>query len=183
MKSNEEFKAFYQAALLPIMKEIEADRKKLIWKMMPFFVLGYPVLFTFIGCFAYIIIQNKTNPGFEDTPEGQFVFLLAGGCFYGGGLIGFIYWLFNRFSFSKKIGAIKHRFKVEVISKMVKFVDESLHYEPHTGISHEEYEQSKIFITEVDRYHCEDMVSGKLGSTAMRFSEVHSEKKTQTQKH
>ncbi len=180
MKTNEEFKAFYQATLLPIMKEIEVDRKKLMWKMLPFFVLGYPVLFTLIGCFAYIIIQSKTNPGFEDTPEGQFVFLLAGGCFYGGGLIGFIYWLFNRFSFKKKIGAIKHRFKMEVISKMVKLVDESLHYEPHTGISHGEYEQSKIFITTVDRYHCEDMVSGKLGSTAIRFSEVHSEKRTQS---
>ena len=72
------------------------------------------------------------------------------------------------------------RFKSEVIAKMVKFVDESLYYSAEGCITQSEYHQSKLFLTGVDRYSGDDLVSGTIGKTTIRFSEVHSEYKTQT---
>ncbi len=181
MKSNEDFQAFYQTALLPIMMEIEADRKKLMRKMKPFLIISLPFLITAIGGITYSIFQTERSEANRDNPVVGLTLLAGIGALLCTLLIGFIYWLFYRFSFSKKIDAIKHRFKGDVINKMVKFVDESLHYEPQRGISQGDYQQSRIFVTNVDRYHSEDMVSGKLGSTAIRFSEVHSEKRIQRQ--
>jgi hypothetical protein len=60
---------------------------------------------------------------------------------------------------------------------MVKFVDENLNYFPTDGVSQSLYQQSKIYLDRIDSYHCEDLISGKFGNTAIRFSEVHSQRK------
>lgn len=80
--------------------------------------------------------------------------------------------------FSKKF---RTKFKSEVIQKIVLFIDDKLNYRPAGGISESNFRNSNIFLTDVDRYKCEDEVSGMLGATRFEFSEVHAEyKKTET---
>ena len=63
-------------------------------------------------------------------------------------------------------------FKDTIIPKIVAFVDERLHYDKTGSVSREEFIASHLFNDRVDQYHGEDLVSGTLGETAIRFSEV-----------
>ena len=176
MKSDSEFQSFYQSALVPILTTLDGDRKKIVRSMRPFLVLFIIFLIATIAGFA-ISSNMNTDVYSGDTSTVQFfvkVTMVATGCMF---ITLGLYGLFYFFSFSKKIAELKHRFKGDVISKMVKFADESLQYDSHRGISQGEYKQSHIFPEKFDRYGSEDMVSGKLGSTAIRFSEVHAEYK------
>lgn len=179
MKSNEEFKAFYETSLLPTMMVLEEDRKRIIRKMKPFLFIFLFFLIITVGSLVSSNQMHNPDDYSSDNELAQFLAIVGVGALGCSLLILIIYGLVFSFSLSKKIKDLKYRFKGDVISKMVKFVDESLHYEHQRGISHGEYQQSKIFVTNVDRYHSEDMVSGKLGSTAIRFSEVHSERKVE----
>lgn len=158
MKSPEEFKSFYDTALAPSLQQLEVERKKLVRRFFLFIIV--PVIASVAGLFfARIEIQ-------------VYIILVVISGIIGGGL----FYAFNR----KSIKAMKIRFKGEVIAKMVKFVDESLYYSADSRITQSEYFQSKLFLTDVDRYSGDDLVSGTIGKTSIRFSEVHSEYKTES---
>lgn len=72
------------------------------------------------------------------------------------------------------------RFKGEIIAEVVRFISPDLRYQPGAMISRDAYVGSGIFPKEPHRYNGEDYVSGKVGATALRFSEIHSEYKTET---
>jgi len=74
----------------------------------------------------------------------------------------------------------KNRFKQEVVGAALKSVDQSLTFEPHNGISELEFVNSQLFSTTPDRYHTEDLISGKHEKTSFCFAEVHAEYKTET---
>ena len=86
------------------------------------------------------------------------------------------------------IGAMAHYlsrnyvsgFKAGVIANIVKFIDESLTYRPNACMPHAVFKGSKIFQHSADRYRGDDWVSGKVGATALEFSEIHAEYKTET---
>lgn len=75
----------------------------------------------------------------------------------------------------------KSRFKQEVIGATLKTIDQNITFEPQNGISEAEFIQSQLFTTSPDRYHTEDLVSGKDEKTSFYFAEVHAEYKTETQ--
>ena len=81
----------------------------------------------------------------------------------------------------EKTGLYKNRFKNEVIGAALSAVDPSLTLSPYEGISESEFRSSQLFTTSPDRYHTEDLVSGKAGKTSFYFAEVHAEYKTETQ--
>lgn len=81
----------------------------------------------------------------------------------------------------EKIGLYKNRFKNEVIGAALSSVDPSLIIDPYKGILEAEFRFSQLFSTNPDRYHTEDLVSGKAGKTSFYFAEVHAEYKTETQ--
>lgn len=174
MKSESEFRAFYETALLPTLQELEVDRKKIVQGMRPFLFL----FLIFLTGFVYYLISTQGR----DVEPGDSQLEVLIGMICGAGmfltLIG--YGLVYYFGFRKKIRTLRGRFKKEIVSRMVKFVDESLQYFPEGGISQNEYNISKIFLSRVDRYASEDMISGTLGKTAIRFSEVHSQIKVET---
>jgi hypothetical protein len=87
------------------------------------------------------------------------------------GAAGYFFW------YRPKWRDFRSRFKTEVIARIVKFTGEHLEYNPTEGISRIEFLQSNIFDWAGDRFLSEDLVSGKVGSTAIRFSEVHSQRK------
>lgn len=157
MKSPENFRSFYDSKMVPALQELDLDRKKLVNKSIKFTFI--PLILSLIAVF------------FLDRMEGQFRFLIV----LISGVLGAI--LFYGFNY-KKIRELKMRFKSEVIAKMVKFIDESLHYEPFASITETQYRQSKLFLTGVDRYEGDDYVGGSVGQTRIEFSEIHSEYKT-----
>jgi hypothetical protein len=183
MRSDSEFRSFYHSDLLPVLESLEAERKKLI-KMLYFFglvIVGVVILSIAISFFsdepARPVVQQSP---YQNNGGPQQVELKSPGTFNGiilmaaiGGL-GYFFW------FTPKTKDLKRRFKEDVISKMVTFVDASLRYEPNNGIHQREYELSKIFLQRVDRFMCDDLVSGKLGETAIRFSEVHTQRRDQS---
>jgi len=71
------------------------------------------------------------------------------------------------------------RFKSEIIAEVVRFISPTLQYEPGSLISQSIYMGSGIFQKQPDRYKGEDMVAGTVGATALRFSEIHSQYKTE----
>jgi hypothetical protein len=68
----------------------------------------------------------------------------------------------------------------EVIGAIARFVDPSLRFEPKGHVSRSEFKESGLFRTDTDRYNGEDLFEGRIGSTDLRFSEVHAEYKTTT---
>ncbi|MBX0326485.1 DUF3137 domain-containing protein, partial [Oscillochloris sp. ZM17-4] len=71
-------------------------------------------------------------------------------------------------------------FKSEVIARLARVIDPDLSYIPGGGISQREFADSGIYRHRIDRYRAEDHFSGRVGTTAFRFSEVHAEYKTTT---
>ena len=70
--------------------------------------------------------------------------------------------------------------KPRVINRIVKAVHPDLTYKPTGGIAATEFIGTRIFNERVDRYGCEDEVSGWIGKTQLRCSEVLAEHKTET---
>jgi hypothetical protein len=172
--------------MLPVLEGLEAERKK----------LTKPVYLFILAVIAILVIRiaigvTSDEPAVEITPAddhngaigpqestsnssggGFFDVILLGG---GIGALGYFFW------FVPRRNALKSRYKREAIGSLVKFIGPDLEYQPQQGISRDEYVQSGIFLTGGDVYTCEDLVSGKMGSTAIRFSEVHAQAKQTTQ--
>lgn len=56
-------------------------------------------------------------------------------------------------------------------------IDERLALTPHSGILRSEFQASGLYAKTPDRYRTEDLVAGVLGQTAVRFADVHAERK------
>jgi len=71
-------------------------------------------------------------------------------------------------------------FKEEVIKKMMIGIDERLNYQPIQSVNLDEYYFSQLFKKRVDRHNGEDLIEATIDKTTLRFSELHTEHKTQT---
>jgi len=98
--------------------------------------------------------------------------ILVVGCVLGALAAGLVWWLLTR-------GFVPD-FKSQVIAEIVRFYDPGLRYSPSGFISEELFRASGIFRQSIDRYRGEDCVEGVLDKTAIRFSELHAEHKTET---
>jgi len=76
--------------------------------------------------------------------------------------------------------AFASAFKARVIGPVVSAFNPTFRYAPADGISREAFRAAGIFQHRIDRYRCEDLVQGRVGQTAVRFSEVHAEYKTES---
>ncbi len=181
MKSNEEFLAFYRSALLPGLETLDAERTKMVtyikWFIAVVIVLLLVILiiniFTDTPIIDVVAVDGQGKP-LQGQPEaksnGGFQLILVSGAI---GALGYYFW------FIPKRKELEARLKTEAMGKMVKFVDERLQYNHHQGISQGEYQQSKIFVPKVNRYSSDGLISGTFGSTAIRFSMIHSEEEIQ----
>lgn len=79
-----------------------------------------------------------------------------------------------------KVKPIKATFKNEVVANIVKYIDESLEYNPSGYIARGHFSRSLLFRNKIDRYKGDDFVKGKIGKTDIEFSEIHAEYKTTT---
>jgi hypothetical protein len=152
-----QFQAFYQAELLPHLQELENSRKQVMSRVATAGIAtGVPTGIAVVAVLAY-----APHPAISLIP-----FVV--------GLI--IWWIFyTRFS-----SAWIAEFKDSIIGRIVKFIDPGLNYDRKGCIPESVYWQSSIFLKDPDRYRGEDLVYGKVGQTEIKFSEVHSEYKTQS---
>lgn len=152
MKSPEAFKSFYDTSLLPVLRQIEADRKKIVSAIF-LYALGAIALavpaFIFLGGPWFVV-----------------PLIIAGLVFF--------------FKYREQISLHQMRFKNDVIAKMITFIDPSLKYEPTNYIGEQDYRRSKLFLGDFNRYCGDDLIHGTLGKTSICFSELHTELETTT---
>lgn len=157
MRTAAEFEQFYQTSLRPVLEDMEAIRKKTVSRVLLTGAISLILaLLIFIG---FATTGNKGN--------GMYILIVV--CLAGG--VGI---------YSIIAGRYKADFKTKLIGPMISFFDPGLRYDPDGCILEEEFASSGVFRHAVDRYNGHDLVEGILGKTAVRFSEVEAEYKTES---
>jgi len=148
MKSLE---AFYQSDLLPDLEKLE-NRRLTVKKK---FTLAIVIFVSLNLVFFFVAGKFSLNA----------IFLLM--FLFFSGIIIFFGW------YIKYYREYRAGFKDAVIPKIVGFVDQRLHYDKSGMVAKKDFVASHLFNDMPDEYHGDDLVSGTLGETAIRFSEVH----------
>ncbi len=158
MKSPTDFENYFSNLLTPLLELLEVERKNVVttfWSAITYSVLFIPALIPFF------MFQN---PWFLVILVLPFLLLIKRLTIY-----------------QKAKDQYVKNFKQQVISGMVKQVNEKLTYEPEFSISTGEYAGSQIFNQRIDRFKGGDLISGQLEKTSIRFSELwHEEKHVST---
>lgn len=154
MNPAERFQQFYQSELHPLLGELEATRKQ---------VMTRAILRALITGVSIIAIGLTIG---LNTPMAALGVVLP---FAGVALAMYI--------FLKSTEGYVAKFKQNVIGRIVQFVDPGLSYNKDGCIPESVFRGSQIFPTP-HRYRGEDLVWGKIGQTAMQFSEVVAENQT-----
>lgn len=147
MQSQESFRAFYDATLLPVLTELEAERQMLVRNFWLFMAGALVVAF----------------------PLFAFVHPIAGAAPV---IIAFIAYYVK---YGRIISEKKNRFKREVIGKTVTFLHANLSYDHTRCIDKATYFKSKLYLDNISRYNGDDLVSGVVGKTSIRFCELHTQ--------
>ena len=152
-----DFAHFYATDLAKELKRLEVVRKAVLGRVMALFVVT-----------GAIVAAAVTL---------DLVYRLTG-------------WLgFAAFALSVSIAAFLYRyltseyvhlFKVNVISKIVVFIDPDLEYWPAGFIERGKFISSRIFERLPDRFRGDDHIRGRIGETDIEFSELHAEYKEDT---
>lgn len=88
-----------------------------------------------------------------------------------------VYYYFSSYRYQVEF---KEEFKNSVITSIIRGVNPNLSYAPNSHVSMTDYHNSRLYERSVDRYKGEDYVEGVVGETKLRFSELHTEYKTET---
>lgn len=70
----------------------------------------------------------------------------------------------------------RHSYKTKIVASIAQA--QGLNYNHLACISRGDYDQSKIFTTRPDRYWGDDLLTGTVGKTGIRFSELHTQYKS-----
>lgn len=70
------------------------------------------------------------------------------------------------------VGDYKLLFKVKLIAPLIKEIDETLVYKPQAKIDEKTFMNSQIFMNNLASYTGDDLVTGKLGSVDISFSDI-----------
>ena len=144
MNTYSNFREFYDTKLLPDLKILDRERKQ----------VDRRVLLIILIAIVLIIVVGSLFHG-SGTSYFQILF----------GVLAFI-------AISLVSKKYRQNFKNKIVQKITAFVDESLVYSPEGYVSREEFTNSGIFQKYCNRYNGEDHFKGKLGKTAIEFSEV-----------
>ncbi len=160
---EKDFKAFYEQKLVPDLQLLEADRLEAVSKIKRIRRILLPIVATVtVATIAYSLIKNGDL--FFLIPVIIFIWVPA-----------FIFYIVKRVGYAKPY---EKDFKKRIMPALVRFIDDSLSFDPEGKIDRETYNKSGIFRQTIARYDGEDLVKGKLGATEIRFSEIHTEYKT-----
>ena len=148
--------------LRPHLQGFEDYRTKMIAKTLErkLLILAYVVFLILVAGFAI-------NQRIEPPIAIEFIFFII--------VIIFIALLAYHQS---AIEDYRGEFKSKIIDAMVKAINPKLNYAKDRCISQNEFYESGIFTTGIDRYKGEDWVKGRIGETYFEFSEIHAEYKS-----
>ncbi len=150
------FRELYSTTLIPKLTELDKTRKSILALIKKHILISLVPL----CIFGYISVLYE-NP----IPIGIVLVACIGLAF---------------FTINPLWSSYYSAFKQQVIKQIIHFIDDTLTYSPSDCISRSRFEECGIFRTHIDRYRGDDLVTGKIGSTDMKFSEVHAEYKTIT---
>ena len=150
------FRELYLTNLIPKLTELDKTRKSILDLIKKHILISLVPL----CIFGYISVLYQTP-----IPIGIVVVVSIGYAFY---------------KINPLWSSYYSRFKQQVIKQIIHFIDDTLIYSPSDCIRRDRFEECGIFRTHIDRYNGDDLVTGKIGSTDMKFSEVHAEYKTTT---
>jgi len=153
MKTLTELEEFYRATLLADLQALEQQRMSIVRKVTYVFVGVFG-----LGAVAIFFLMRNVH---HMVPAVAIPLVLC--LLIGAGLCK----LLTR-------GYVLD-FKSTVIEKIIHFIDENLSYSPKSCIPKSTFMLSRIFTTKPNRYKGDDLVSGRIGATRIRFSELKAE--------
>jgi hypothetical protein len=157
MRTIDEFNNFYQQDLYPTLLELEGIRKKIL-------KFNVTVLLSFVFLVTLIVLMVVS----DSIPT-----LVK---WFGGGAAG-VGFLLYAIPGAMRVAKYQfdHRFKKEIIERIIHFISSDLSYDPKGFVSREDFRKSRIFLQKIDRYKGDDYVQGLIDKTHFRFSEIHAE--------
>jgi len=153
LKTLEELRQYYHDVLLPDLTVLEAQRKKVLRKIIIAGAVIVPICIVFS-----VFLKNVAH----------IIIIFSG----------FLWAVFVAF-FAREY--VSH-FKTNIIEKIVKFIGESLVYSKDSYVKQGLFTASCIFKDRVDEYGGDDYVTGMLEETKVQFSEIHAKRVTRDSK-
>ncbi len=157
MKSVDDLQGFYESDLKGSLTTLEVMRKAIV---NLFLAVTAITLVVTLG----VLVAVAANNG---SPFLAFIPLVLG--LVGGGI-----------AVNGKYKTYLNDFKSRIIGPIVRFIDGNLTYTAGGCISEQRFRGSGIYQQGIDRYRGDDLVRGSIGDTALEFSEIHAEYKTET---
>jgi hypothetical protein len=145
------------ARIEPALEQLEQERRGVVNRLLLSVLIAVPC----VGGGAYLLFREMDNVVLA-------IALLAIG------VIGII------IATRGPVRRFRATFKERVMGPLVQSVGEGLSFHAAGSISESEFMACGLFQQSPDRYHGEDLVQGKSGVTAFRFSEVHAEYRTES---
>lgn len=169
MKTENEFRSFYRTTLQPSLLDLNKFRRQTRAKNIRITLL-YILILALLFVIGFVVNRMIYGVWFTESkanvPIILTVIVVILSLFYYFGLIHA-----NRKKFVT-------RYKNDIISSIVQFIDESLLYEAENHVPQREFIASGLFYPKPDRYSGDDCVSGKIDKTKITFSEIHAKYKT-----
>ncbi|MFV0376987.1 MAG: DUF3137 domain-containing protein [Mangrovibacterium sp.] len=155
MDSTSRLAEIYQTQLAPALLALEAERKTVVKRIL----LSTAILL--LGVLFFIVGRGATYA------------IVAGVVIVIGAIISYAF-------ASERYNLYKQAFKNNIVPKVVASIDPSWCYSPQSHISQAEYYQSRLFEKRCDRFKGDDLITGMIGKTDFRLSELHTEYRTVT---
>lgn len=159
MQNDVGLKSFFQNELHDVLKNLESIRKKIAL----FYSFG---IFGFVTFFIQVLlVQDKSisnNITFTILPLACIVMI--------------VFFILGYLRYKK----YKKAFKLKIVTPLIQYLNPTWVYQYENYISQNEYHESKLFRNRVDRYNGDDLVFGTIEKTNFKFSELHTEYKTES---
>jgi len=159
MKTEAEFKHFYETKLSGELKELEIKRLKVAGKVRTILILE---LIIFIIMLVYVIWFRPDKSSSATWQELTGILLIIGSFV----ILGIIFVLASA-GFS---GTFRKKYKENIIAKLVGQISKDLAYFREDKVEFNEFKASRIYDMDIARYKGRDLVTGKLSDISYRFS-------------
>jgi hypothetical protein len=160
MKSISDLTDFYYDELYGDLQELEKERQKIARKLITVFVI--------LGLVAAAIMFAIYNS--------------SGGMHDGIFFVAFAAFAIGAFAMKFMTKDYTQDFKFRIIKPMIHAIEDDLVYRPRECLSETLFKRSGIFKHRIDRYNGNDLVTGTIDGTDLRFSDVHAEYRTKDSK-
>ncbi len=151
MSGEGTLEALYRERLRPVLSRFEETANVWTRRTKPALLVGLP------AAFVWMAVWDHLRP--DSLVAGLPAVVVLG-------WLGIAHYLASR--------GLREGFKRDVVSEVVRFVHDGLRYDPAGTVSREEFEASRLFLAKARRFRGEDLVSGKVGKTELRFCEIRS---------